>query len=573
MRNIEFKEDEGPGFWRRLLAFLVILLCLTAAAGYRYFFVTADYQTSLTLLVKEPGACDRLLADTLRDREHLLKSMNTRLAPLSLAPALRPGFDVKTISPDDLPQAEETHGSAAKAASSAHPAAVPAAPVEVMSAAADPEGEPASAGMTQRLSQFVTGLVPERVWSKAALEGIQIARKPDGLLEITCLESAVPFHEEELAGNQALMALLKDMEQSALQGDKLRVQEGKNRINRQRQKLAAEAGELPKKFAVKAEVVAAVRSLNEAAAGKDGLNGGWMEAFPKNGEAGRIAAGLEKQLEHAKELSRQIVRDRELCGSIEKWIRAPENQSVTRKTKRVVYHEDTPELIRIRDKKAELEASRMRLLQRATSQHPTVRKLSLEIEELQSQIEALTRLPEVVEDVVEETNPEMNSWQKQLADTVAAIKGTEARLTVVRQNILMLAEQLRQAEERQRMLDLTNEKQRIQTQLATLTENAPEAAGLPFSVYLPAGRPQMVRQPAAWPIYAGALGFGLVCAVLLLLTRRRTRFGVFEKPEEVLPEYPVLGSIPRFGADGHQGGHDTHAAQPERLAEARRKSA
>ena len=557
MRNIEFKEDQGPGFWRRLLAFLVIVACLLAAAAYQYFFVSAEYRTSLTLLARDPAACDRLIADTLRDRDRLLQRMNGEYAPHSAAAG------VLQLDLDELPQAEDAPpvisigrkgGAGTTGEAGEHDPSAVQGKAEAKREEANAGGVAETHGSERgRISRFLHALVSERKWYEAALLGLSVEKKADGLVQILCTETASAYQETELAGTKTLETVLRGLEQTALDADLQQVQEQKSRLTRRQQELALEANGLQAQFALKQEVAQALRELGAAGAGKDWPGGSWQEAFPKTGEAARIVTALEKQLEQARELSRQIARDRELSASVERWVHAPENQNVTRRTKRVVYHEDTPELIRVRDLKAELEAQRMRLLQRATTRHPLAMKLSAQIEELQSQIEALTRLPEVVEDVVEETNPEMNSWQKQLADAAAAIHGAEAKLTLVRQNILALAAQLQTAEERQRQQQLQNEKLRVQSQIKALAENAPVTGGLPFAVYVPAGRPQAVHRPAAWPVYGGALACGLACAVLLLITRRKTRFGVLEKPEEVLPEYPVLGSIPRFDSKEESG--------------------
>lgn len=553
MRNIEFKEDQGPGFWRRLLALLIILLCLTAAAGYRYFFVSAEYCTSMTLLAKDAAACDRLLADTLRDRDGLLLRMNGKSAS-SAQPV-----SILDLSPEELPQAEE-RPAVARPITTTGTGRTGSTGGTGGTGSTGAEGAGDAGGVRDsgdHFTRLMNAIIPDRAWCEAALQGLSVEKKPEGLLVLQCREHAPAFQAGSLAGQQVLQTVLRSMEQAALDADLQNIQNLKARATQRQQELAREAGTLPTQFELRQEVAAALRELNATGLGKDWPGGSWPEAFPKTPELSRLVTALEKQLDQARELSRQIIRDRELSASVEKWVNAPENQSVTRKTKRIVYHEDTPELIRVRDLKAELEAQRMRLLQRATTKHPLARKLSAQIDELQAQIEALTRLPEVVEDVVEETNPEMNSWQKQLADATAAIRGAEAKLGLVRQNILSLTAQLQTAEERQRLLQLQNEKLRVQSLLKEAAENVPASAGLPFTVFLPAGKPQLAQQPAAWPLYGGALAVGLCCAVLLLLTRRKTRFGVFEKPEEILPEYPVLGSIPRF--DGRLNAEGLHA--------------
>lgn len=528
MRNIEFKEDQGPGIWRRVLAFLLIVVALLGAAGYEYFVAHVEYESSMTLLVRDADACDRLLADTLGE-----KNRDTLLASIGgTSGVVEEG--IRDIPADELPDADGDSSSAKEDV-----AAVPVA------------------GSLQKL---VTSLVPARQSCVAALGGVSFQKKGGNELEIRCRECATRFHENELTGGAMLKAILRSMEKSALQMDFERVQREITEINKNRQMLAQESGGLGERFKATPTALLALRELAAAGEGKGWPNGGWQSAFAAEGASGRIVTALERQLGQAQDLTRQIVRDRELSASLEGWINAPENQSVVRRTKRVVYHEDSPELLRLRDQKAQIEASRMRLLQRATSQHPAAVRMSQQIDELQTQIEALTRLPEVVEDVVEETNSEMNNWQKQLADAAAAIRGTEAKLGEVRQNILALSAQLQLAEERARQQKLQNEKLRVQSELKMLVEKNPAAADLPFSVYLPVGLPRVVQRPAAWPIYGGALACALVFSTLLLISRRHTRFGVLEKPEEVLPEYPVLGSIPRFGDEQVRTGERKESA-------------
>lgn len=471
MRNVEFREDKGPGIIRRILAFLLVVLGIAAATAYTLVLAPRTYSSSLTLLQSQPEVCDRLLAST-------------------LDPAKRAALVAAASSQDE----------------------------------------------------------DRRDDIEAVLQSLVFEKKPDNLLVMTCTETHLPGLTDPSVGPQALHALLNAMKDGFAAQDEARIKnalavlEEKKKVVRSR--LADLAATATRKTTPEAE--AALKGLEAAGNGVDWPDGGWQAAFESGGETGRIVADLETQLTQARELSRQIHRDRAIAAELDKYVHASENQTVTHKAKRVVYHEDSPELIRIKDQKAELEAQRMRLLRRATTAHPLARKLSAQIDELQAQIEAMTRQPQVVEDVVEQTNTEIVRWQKELADVQAAVKGSQTRLGLMQKNLLALTARLKQAAQTRRLNELSNDREKLDRELADLNAQKPMATAMPFEVWQVSEKPVVTACPNYLLIYGAGLAAGLICAFFLLITRTQTRFNVIEKPEEPKLEYPVLGSIPRF---------------------------
>jgi chromosome segregation ATPase len=219
-----------------------------------------------------------------------------------------------------------------------------------------------------------------------------------------------------------------------------------------------------------------------------------------------------------------------------------------------VYYEDSPELVRLKDEKAKIEAERMRLLQRATSKHPAAIKMSDEINQLQSQIEALTRLPQVIEDVVEKSNPELVSWKKELADVRAAVTGNMAKLIQLKAQIGTYIPQLAALEKQRLAREMTEKQKTLNQQMVALeAQNIDKTAQPedPFRMFSPAGDAVVSDPPDMFMCILAGVGAGLICAYFLLLSRVKTNFKVLEKPEVVKPVYPVIGRISRLN-DGEE---------------------
>ncbi len=362
------------------------------------------------------------------------------------------------------------------------------------------------------------------------------------LLKISCFDTLMPGERTDCG--LLLEKIIDNMkEQCQAQAEKERM-EAENERKARVSQIDAEIKMLPGKYVLSSELKKIIGNLKTVATGKGEMAADWMAGFSEAKEVRLILATLEDNLKVRTELLRQITRDRALYDSLLAWTSSPANQTITTKVKRVVHYEDSPELIKIKDRKAEVEAARMRLLQRATSKHPLVRKMSEEINELQAQINALTRLPKVVEDVRVITNPELVKWNKELADIRSALSASKAKLMLVHKNISAIAGQLQKALENQLKRDHLHEKNKLEASRKETESNEKAAGVMPFELYYIDKEPAVISEPEIIPTMLYGTGIGIVAAFFILLTRKRTDFTVTEEEEK--PEFPVLGSIPRF---------------------------
>lgn len=255
MRNVEFREDKGPGIVRRILAFLLVVLGVAAATAYTLVLSPRTYSSALTLLQNQPEASDR------------------------------------------LPPRPSTRQSALR--SSPPP-------------------------VCRRKTAALTLKRPCRAWS---------SRKSPTICCKLPARDALPGLTDHSVGPQTLQALENAMKDAS--GDRTK------RAQRRACRAGGEEEERPRPHRrphrVHAQDAPRSRSRAERAEaagnGTDWPDGGWQAAFETGGETGRIVADLEQQLAQARGSSRQIHRDRAIAAELDKYIRAPENQTVTRKAK------------------------------------------------------------------------------------------------------------------------------------------------------------------------------------------------------------------------------------------------
>lgn len=407
--------------------------------------------------------------------------------------------------------------------------------------------------LNERRDNLLAHIRPDDEWQSRQIDGlidnIRIGRDPGGLLVISIRERALPG--ARLFGGRVLENLYECAREEYLRGVTERNQTEEAARRERIARLEAELAGLTTQHQRTPYTEQALKGLAAAVAGSGEPEGGWQEAFLADGAEGRIVGELAALLEQARELSRTITRDQMQGESLAKWINSPQNAKVTNTVKRVVYYEDSPELVRLKDEKAKIEAERMRLLQRATSAHPAAVRMSGQIDQLQAQIEALTRLPQVVEDVVEQSNPDLVRWRKELAEVQAALNGNNARLLRLRESMGALVPQLAAHEQRRRQAQEQAARKRLDSELAALKAVAPLAQEAPFRRFAPVGAAQEADAPEPLPVLLAGLVGGLICAYFLLLSRRKVNFNVIEKPEVVKPVYPVLGRISRL-SDGEE---------------------
>lgn len=179
------------------------------------------------------------------------------------------------------------------------------------------------------------------------------------------------------------------------------------------------------------EAFSLITELKEAVKAHTMLPAGWEVMFDDNPRYKSILNELVTSIATIEEINLELQTAASRMLVLSEWFNAPENQVVQISEKRVVHYEDTPELIRLKDQKAAVEASRMRLLKRATTKHPAVIRMSGEIDELQAQINALTRSPHVVEDIREVTNPRLAEVNSKIVETRSSVAALNSRLDTI----------------------------------------------------------------------------------------------------------------------------------------------
>lgn len=389
----------------------------------------------------------------------------------------------------------------------------------------------------QLLAQALQELSKENVLNRTST-----SIEKGNLLRVSCREDLRPGESFNCAKN--LDFIYEHMQQMSKLNIEKHLKNKADKIQNQITAIEKEITTLPGKYRITPKQQKFFNSLKMFVQGKAELESNWQDDFSASAKLKLITSSLEDNLKVAMLIRQQLTRDMTLYQSLKQWINEPKNQSVTSKVKRVVHYEDSPQLIKLKDKKAEIEASRMRLLQRATTRHPLVIKMSEQINELQAQINALTRLPKVVEDVVVRTNPELVKWRKELADIASTIKASHAKLAAVNSNITTIGVELQTALKNINQAQIASESTRLEAKIDSLKLSDNSHITPPFELYFKNTKPEIVSQVSRIDIMLYATGVGLILAFFILLSRRKTNFAVVK--EEPKPDYPVLGSIPNF---------------------------
>ena len=276
--------------------------------------------------------------------------------------------------------------------------------------------------------------------------------------------------------------------------------------------------------------------------------GGWQAPWAGRPELNARTADVEKALRDWQAARLQQAQCAARAEELAAWIDAPQNQTVKQIVKRVVHYEDTPEMIRLKDRKAEVEAARTRLLLRATPLHPTVKKMSAEIAELQAQINALARLPQTVEDVEERTNPQLTVWKRELVTARAAERNARTALDAAARAARASIDALEKADNGETAFARQKARAKLEKEREALAAQTFAPPPAPFSLY---AAPAITRDGRGrmWPAYAIGAALGLLAGLALICGRKETDFRYSEPPAPA-PEYPVLGVVPNFNESG-----------------------
>lgn len=293
------------------------------------------------------------------------------------------------------------------------------------------------------------------------------------------------------------------------------------------------------------EYYALINEIRNALESHTILPAGWEMMFEDNSRyksilnelITNIAAIEETNLDLKTEASRMLV--------LSEWISAPENQVTQITEKRVVHYEDTPELSALKDQKAALEASRMRLLKRATTRHPTVIKMSDEIDELQAQINALTRNPKVVEDIKEITNPKIAEFNSKIITTRGNLAALNSKLDTLTSKTLARLDDLKiLVKDAQKDKD-SSRRETLEKEIKNFQKSPPKIMSSPIIGYIISNNFEKIKGPNLYLIYSIAGFAGLVGAALIMYSTKKSSFKLEEV--EATPEFPVLGKIGKIG--------------------------
>ncbi len=272
---------------------------------------------------------------------------------------------------------------------------------------------------------------------------------------------------------------------------------------------------------------------------------GWEVMFEDNARYRSILNELVGYFADIEELNINLKSAASRMLVLSNWISEPQNQVTQITEKRVVQYEDTPELIALKDRKAEIEASRMRLLQRATTRHPDVIRMSAEIDELQTQINALTRTPHVVEDIKEITNPKLAEFNCKIITTRAEIAALNSQLETVAAKAAARLEDLRVMVKDSQKDKTAGRKERIEQEITAYKHSPVMVNNSPIIGYIISGNIEKVSGPPLYLIYSIAGFIGVVGAFLIMYSCKKSSFKLEEV--EATPEFPVLGKIGRIG--------------------------
>ncbi len=288
-----------------------------------------------------------------------------------------------------------------------------------------------------------------------------------------------------------------------------------------------------------------IAEIREAIKNRSLLPAGWEMMFADNPRYRSILQELIENITAIEELNIQLKTEASRMLVLSEWISTPENQVIQITEKRIVQYEDTPELLALKDRLAEIEASRMRLLRRATTKHPLVIKMSAEIDELQAQINALTRRPQVVEDIKEITNPKISEFNSKIILTKGNIAALNSRLDTLSAKTLSRLNDLESLVKDSLKDQDSSRIEALKSKINEVQKIAPQRDEPIIAGYFISPAIQRVDGPNLYLIYALAGFCGLIGAFLIMYSTKKSSFKLEEV--EATPEFPVLGKIGRIG--------------------------
>ena len=272
---------------------------------------------------------------------------------------------------------------------------------------------------------------------------------------------------------------------------------------------------------------------------------GWELMFTDNPKYKSIMSELTENIATIEELNLDLKTEASKMLVLSNWVNSSENQVVQITEKRVVHYEDTPELIALKDRKAEIEASRMRLLQRATTRHPAVIRMSEEIDELQAQINALIRSPQIVEDVKEITNPKLAEFTSKIITTRSNIAALNSRLDTITARTISRLDDLKILVSDAQKDKYSGRRERLENEIEDFKRNPVTINTSPIIGYIISGKTIRVEGPNLILIYSLAGFIGVIGAFLIMYSSKKSSFKLEEV--EATPEFPVLGKIGKIG--------------------------
>lgn len=292
----------------------------------------------------------------------------------------------------------------------------------------------------------------------------------------------------------------------------------------------------------------ALEGLREALERREAPSSAWQRAWAGSPALAAYVAGVTSAWDAWLAAARAANDAAGKTNALAAWVAAPQNQTVKQVVRRVVHHADTPEMMRLKDRKAELEAERSRLLLRVTPLHPLAKRLAAAIAELEARINALDRLPQTVEDVEERTNPRLVVWKRELADAQTLAREAAAAEDAARRDLLAALAALEQADQAESALAVQKSRlalERRQEKLRAERDGEPAATPPPFVTCLAPTAPRPVGGAPLWLAMAVGAALGALAGLAVVWGRRESRFQCAETPPPA-PEYPVLGVVPDF---------------------------
>ncbi len=353
-----------------------------------------------------------------------------------------------------------------------------------------------------------------------------------------------------IAGKMSLvnssLLMFQDTVKEAIRQDiestyKAKKQEYDNKLKILNEKLGA----ITTKNSETEEYFQIITELEEGLKNRSMLPIGWEIMFEDNVRFRSILKELVANISAIEEINIELKTEASKMLVLSEWVNSPENQVVQISEKRVVYHEDSPELTALKDQKAAIEASRMRLLRRATTMHPTVIKMSEEIDELQAQINAMTRVPQVVEDIREVTNPRVSEFNSKILTTRGNIAALNSRLDTLSNKTLARLSDLRVLVNDAQKDKIIGREEKLKNELEQFQQSPATMDNSPIIGYVISNNIKRLEAPNLYLIYSLAGFAGIVGAILIMYSTKKSSFKL-EEVEET-PEFPVLGKIGKIG--------------------------